>query len=415
MVTTAAAPEPPSVWGALVKCGALTNLGGSSSQDGLRVVLSAPATTLTSLSSSVQLLVTCVETADGTESDCTDEALFACSDTHVAEISPGSLVTPVTNGEVVLTARVDSVDSNVQELAVELGPICTELRLSGRPSLAAGTSAQLAARCDFDDGRISVDVGDQVTWLSDSESIATVSESGLVQGQSDGVTTISASLDSTASNAVQLVIGPPLLDAISIGPATTAIDIDQGRRLPATCTLSDGSFNDCSWDVTWSSSREAVLGIDTNGTIMGLGVGISAVTASLDGVDSNNLTVTVSIPSDCLGALDFPDPVLRQEIDVLLGLDPTDTRSLYYEDIDQITRFAVSGNYGYLEELTGLRCLTALGEFFMTRQRVTSISDAGRPTTTYQHRASDERDHEHPDACTPHPAHRPEPHQQQHH
>lgn len=93
------------------------------------------------------------------------------------------------------------------------------------------------------------------------------------------------------SNSFNINNPPPVLQAITITPVNSTIQVGRSQSFTATAKYSDGSTNDVSDSATWSSS-------DTNKTTMsgnsatGLAVGTCLITATVEGqFGTTNLTV----------------------------------------------------------------------------------------------------------------------------
>ncbi len=413
--------------------------------ESVRLVLST--TTLLSLEDSATFEVQCTFD-DDTVRACPEEAVISIATAGVVSLSEG-VFTPITNGETTVTAAVAGVVSPPERLVVDLGPICTQLNVTGPTSAAAGTSVRWAASCDYDDGRSGVDVTAVVDWESSAETVASVAQSGVLEAQEVGATAITvsipnpdmtttstergfavtdgqlvaisitpntlqqvpsgltqaftaecrytdvsitctsnvawmtsdasiaaiandgvatgrqvgetnvwASLEGVDSPSVVLAVTEPILTRIEVTPnPALSLEVNTWRQLTATCVMSDGSSSACSSGVTWQSSSPEVASVDDEGSLFGQDDGISLVSASQKGVESSPVTVTVTPPDGCGGAISFPDPSLLADVRFY-----TDKPSgpIYYEDVKSIAYFEHRTINGPVSDLSGLRCFTGL-------------------------------------------------------
>ena len=62
-------------------------------------------------------------------------------------------------------------------------------------------------------------------------------------------------------------------------------------------TYPDGSTEDITGQVTWTSSDTGVVTIGEGGEATGVAAGTAVITASIDGVESDPVTLTVTAPS----------------------------------------------------------------------------------------------------------------------
>jgi len=85
------------------------------------------------------------------------------------------------------------------------------------------------------------------------------------------------------------------LTDIQLSPATVSVAKGLTQQLTASGTWSDGTKQDVTAQVAWSSSAPAVASVSAAGLVKGEGMGSAAVTASL-GAISGAATVTVSPP-----------------------------------------------------------------------------------------------------------------------
>ena len=86
----------------------------------------------------------------------------------------------------------------------------------------------------------------------------------------------------------------PMLQSIHIGAPASSIAIGATDQFAATGTYTDGSTQNLTSSVTWSSSNPAAASISGTGVADGLAPGASNISASLTGVTSNAFAMTVT-------------------------------------------------------------------------------------------------------------------------
>jgi trimeric autotransporter adhesin len=122
--------------------------------------------------------------------------------------------------------------------------------------------------------------------------LATVSALGLVLAIDPGPVTITASLNGV-NGTLALNVSSAVLQSITVTAPNSSFALGFNLQLTATGNYSDGSTQDLTAAVQWSSSNTAIAVISNLGLMTGISVGPINVTASLQGV-TGTLSVTVS-------------------------------------------------------------------------------------------------------------------------
>ena len=92
-----------------------------------------------------------------------------------------------------------------------------------------------------------------------------------------------------------VTVRPPELRALVVTPTTAGLVVGQIQPCTATGTLTDGTTQDVTGAVTWSSSDPATVGIDPDGRATGLHPGSATIRATLDTLSATAvLTVTAT-------------------------------------------------------------------------------------------------------------------------
>lgn len=167
------------------------------------------------------------------------------------------------------------------------------------PSVPAGSSLQFTATGTFSDGSTQ-DVTGVVTWSSNTPAVATVSNTagsaGLATGVTSGTSTIAAT-EGTVSGSTVLTVTSAALVAIEVTPAGSSLETGFTRQFTATGIFSDGSSQDLTAAVTWSSSMPSIAAISnvagSQGLATGTAAGTTTITATL-GTASGGTDLTVT-------------------------------------------------------------------------------------------------------------------------
>jgi uncharacterized protein YjdB len=137
----------------------------------------------------------------------------------------------------------------------------------------------------------------EIIWTSDNTDVARVNKNGLVTGESAGIATIIATTcnnSTTAVCTVTVTATPIAVTEIVLIPDTASIEVNKttpliAHVLPATATNKK---------VIWTSDKENIAIVDTNGLVTGKAVGMATITATTDeGGKTATCIVSVTPPS----------------------------------------------------------------------------------------------------------------------
>jgi trimeric autotransporter adhesin len=246
--------------------------------------------------------------SDGSTNNVSSQVTWDSDSPGISTISVAGLATGIAAGNADITATLSGLTSPSVSLTV-VAPIIitttttttmTTVTLSSitiapnpPPSLTMSSTQQFTATGNYSDGSTK-DISSQITWTSSNSAAATISSTGLANGVAVGVTNITATISGLPSLSVKLVVIPKL-SSITLLPSVATFNLAAGftRQLTATGNYSDGSTNDISSQVTWSSSNPGVATISSAGLITSVAPGITQIAASLSGVTSSNIILTV--------------------------------------------------------------------------------------------------------------------------
>ena len=164
-----------------------------------------------------------------------------------------------------------------------------------QPRITVGGADQFKATGTFSNGSTQ-DLTSQVAWTSSTTSVATINASGMATGVAAGTSTISAALNGISGSGMLTVsAAAATLKSIAVTPAAPSIAASATEQFTATGTYSDGSTQNITAQVTWSSSATTVATINASGLATSVAAGTSTIGAALSGVSgSTTLTVTGS-------------------------------------------------------------------------------------------------------------------------
>ena len=127
-----------------------------------------------------------------------------------------------------------------------------------------------------------------ITWISENETIATISTDGTVTGVSVGIANITAACGN-ATATCKVTVNPVSASGITLNTQDMTLLVGQTGKLTATVTPD----NTTDKTVIWESDNEAIAKVEAGGTVTAVSVGIANITATCGEV-SATCKVTVN-------------------------------------------------------------------------------------------------------------------------
>jgi trimeric autotransporter adhesin len=269
---------------------ACSGAGTPSSEATVTSVQVSPATVSIGIGSNQQFTAT-AHYSDSSSKDITSSAQWISSDPSVASINSSGMAAGSNSGTVTITAKSGTQQSSATLRVTAAASNLVSMALSPlAASVPVNTSQQFTAIGNYSDGSTS-DLTALVTWSSSSTATATIDASGLLTAVAAGSTNVSASFAGVSQSTNVTVTAPSIL-YITVTPDDLTLGIGINLQFTATATYSDGSSQDLSTGVTWSSSSPSVTTINSSGMATTVAAGSTAITATV-GAFSDTSTVTV--------------------------------------------------------------------------------------------------------------------------
>lgn len=171
------------------------------------------------------------------------------------------------------------------------------------PTMAWGSKQQFTATATFSDNS-TLDVTRKVYWgTSGFALILDSSTPGLANTTGYGLSKVTAHLAylPTVSGSASVTVLPPKLQSIQITPINRNIVPNTVQHFTAIGMYEDGNTQDITSSVDWISSNVAIVGIGNvsgiNGQATPNSVGITTITASLQGISQSTLLTVVNRPT----------------------------------------------------------------------------------------------------------------------
>lgn len=252
--------------------------------------------------------------SDGSTQDLTRQASWSSSDPTLVTVSNGpdspGLADAVAEGTVTVTAAVTqggatAATTGTTQVTVTAAALQSIAVTPAAASVAKGQSQPYQADGRYSDNTVK-DITTEVTWSSSNTTVATISnaapDKGSATARAVGSATITASLGSISSTA-SFTGTDAVLTGITISPPAPSVAAGRSQQFTASGTYSDGSSQDLTGSVTWSSSATDVATISNAAGSRGLAtsskVGTTDITAQSGAIVSATaakLTVTAAVP-----------------------------------------------------------------------------------------------------------------------
>jgi hypothetical protein len=234
--------------------------------------------------------------------DITSEVIWSSGDPAVATISTSGPEIGRARAQSPGTTSIRALRAGIEtELAFEVSAASADtLDISPlAPALPKGLTTDFQASGSFSDGTTQ-DLTFDVTWVSSTPSVATISNAagsrGLATAVAVGTSNLSAEFNGLSA-ATQLTVSAATLESIALSPLNPSILSLSGGQFTATGTFSDASSADITDQVSWGSSLPTVATVSdaggTKGQVSTLINGTTTISVDLDNIRaSTRLTVT---------------------------------------------------------------------------------------------------------------------------
>ncbi|WP_109486874.1 beta strand repeat-containing protein [Occallatibacter savannae] len=180
------------------------------------------------------------------------------------------------------TTSVTVTSMTIQSLAVQ----------PANPTIAAGTKLQVSLIGIFSDGITQVNLTASARWQTSNYADAVIDRLGVVSGVAAGSVTVTGSINGQGSATTTLTVTNATVQSITVTPANPTIALGSSQQFAASGLFSDGSTQDISNVVTWTSSTPTVAVVNQKGVAASATHGTTNIIAALTGITgSTQLTV----------------------------------------------------------------------------------------------------------------------------
>lgn len=233
---------------------------------------------------------------------------YSSADPTVATVDAAGTVVAHAAGVTEVTVEASDGSQTVETaIPIYVGELIQEVQVEGGNPLAVGQETALRAIAFTTHGtsRLLDPATDDVTFVSDDETVASVDERGGVIALSPGEATITASVSTSegmVAGTFTVVVHTAILASLEVTRSGLGLPVGDAAPLEVTAYMSDGSEADPSeLQLSYASSDESIAVVDARGVVTGVqrGNATISVTAHADGIQRiAEETVYVVQPSE---------------------------------------------------------------------------------------------------------------------
>lgn len=204
--------------------------------------------------------------------------------TDIATVDQNGNITGVGAGQASIHIRQEGNTGDLTTLTVNVKPKATAISLADR-SMYEGTTALAEAVLT------PADAYDNLDWTIADNSVAEIKDDSIVAKQ-PGTTTITAkTTDGSNLTATAKLTVKKVVPVTGIDLETPGYDLNVGDEANITCHLIP---SDATADLlTWTSSNEKVVTVNSQGHVTAIGYGTATITATASNGISKTTTITV--------------------------------------------------------------------------------------------------------------------------
>ena len=244
--------------------------------------------------------------SDHTTKDLTTAVSWSSSNNSVATVAAGGVLTAKSSGTVSITATMNAVSGSFN---LTIAPALVSIAVTpATPTIAAQTTQQFIATGTYTDNSTQ-NLTSSVDWSSSDTAVATISSTSPTKGLSRGVTAGNVTITATSgsiSGTSSLTVTSAISTSIAISPANASLPLDVSQQYTATATFSDGTTQNVTNVVSWSSSSSSVASITVSGLVTAKSLGTATISATFETssaatvvtVNANNLSSITIQPAN---------------------------------------------------------------------------------------------------------------------
>ncbi|MDD2898239.1 MAG: Ig-like domain-containing protein [Desulfuromonadaceae bacterium] len=222
--------------------------------------------------------------------DLSSLVIWRSADSSVATIDVSGITSVLAVGEATISADFRGISGSTVLTAATVTSIAVT---PANTTIAVGTSQPFSAIGTLSNSTTQ-DVTPLVTWNSSNPLTAAINVNGIASSFSIGSTTVSATYSGVSGSATMTVQGPV---SIAVTPANPTVVVGSTQKFTAVGTFANGSIQDVSNLVVWSSSNNGVASISNASGSRGVATVRAAGSASITATLGVSGTATVAAKS----------------------------------------------------------------------------------------------------------------------
>lgn len=210
--------------------------------------------------------------------------IWETSDYSIANATQDGIITGINEGSVIITAKCGEISASCE---VRVEPVLpeevtlNELSISLKKNETFQLSATVSPEATTDK---------TIAWTSNNESIASVSDTGLVTANGIGNTQIVASCGEV-STICEVTVTPILAEGLTLNE--NSISVTKGNTFQLVAAIDPEDTTDKT--IAWVSDNEKVAKVSNNGLVTAVEVGNAKITASCGDVSATCEVVVTDI------------------------------------------------------------------------------------------------------------------------
>ncbi len=240
---------------------------------------------------------------------------WTSSDIATATVNNQGIVEGQDAGNATITATLINNPSKTSSSSVTVSEaVVNSIQVTpSTVSLVDGHTTPLTASAILSDGRTVKLDSQLVTWTSSDVTTAVVNNQGIVAGENEGTTTVTATLisDTSKTSSSVVTVSEAIIESIQATPSTVSLIDGHTTTLTASATLSDGRMVPLDNHlVTWTSEDTATAIVNNQGIVEGQEAGTATVTATLISDTSKTSSSTVTVTAAVIESIEVtPSPL----------------------------------------------------------------------------------------------------------
>lgn len=228
--------------------------------------------------------------SDGSTRNITNSVAWSTSPAGLVRVSSGGLATAQAIGTATLIATSGSITAR-DMLTVSPAGLVSIAVSPPNPTVPKGETQQLTATGIFSDGSTQ-NLTNSVTWTASPPGLVSISSTGLVAAQATGTATLAAT-SAAITGQDTLTVSQAALMSLTISPSNPTVPKGETQQLTATGTFSDGSTQNMTSAVAWTSSAPGLVSISNGGLATAQATGTATLLATSGSINGQDrLTVS---------------------------------------------------------------------------------------------------------------------------